>query len=575
MFKKQQQQHPAGGTSPAAVSPATSPARERPDDKPQQPSVRDEHKKDPAGVAAALKDPNVCFTCLRRVQPSGDPDAVLKAVNRLWHRNCWACCECRKSLVGKRFGADGCYIYCEWDYKRKFFCSVCGNPILDKIMTDKSGLLYHRQCFTQRKVGEDADFRRWMDEFNETTSRPKPPPVPAPAPAAATAPPMSAPVAVPGSAPYGSSAMSSSGPSSPPSSSPSPGGAVSPVTIELLTAQMRELGNPPNPKENPAAYKLYMQKKFAIEAQANMVLLHQGGVVHVKELLQAGKERTSETSPPAVLEARAATLLQQLKDFGRPPNAQENPLVYKDYMLRKYQIEERVNTVIFQLNQTSATALPAASSLSKELAAALKELGKPPTDPTAVISPRLPLSARESKENMTAELCEARAGALLQQMRALGPPPSPYGDPAFYKEYMQRKYQLEEAANGMLAKLQPHAELTKLARELTITLKQLGKDIPVLTAPDAKGGPSLDARVTSLLSQIRELGKPPNAAEDLQAYKDYMQRKYQIEEQANALLLQVKHSPDHVAAISNAMRDITRPARQATSPPLTPKSTKR
>jgi hypothetical protein len=108
-------------------------------------------------------DPAICYTCRKPVE-STDPN-MLKALDRWWHKSCWTCKECKKSLIGVRFGADGLNIYCDADYQRKFFCALCGKAIVDSIQQTDDGRLYHNKCFSKRNDSEDADFKKWMEEF--------------------------------------------------------------------------------------------------------------------------------------------------------------------------------------------------------------------------------------------------------------------------------------------------------------------------------------------------------------------------------------------------------------------------
>ncbi len=187
----------------------------------------------------ASEDPSICFTCGKRVEDT-DPEP-LKALNRLWHKDCWVCHECKKPLLGQRFGADGPYIYCEADYQRKFFCALCGKAIIDKIMQTADGRLYHNKCYEKRDDTEDADFKKWMEEFVKLKDKgkedgapaaPAAPGVPTPAPAAGdkqsvmlTKP---LPAAPPGKAPAAglSTSMGSSGGGSGISGRPGPSATV-------------------------------------------------------------------------------------------------------------------------------------------------------------------------------------------------------------------------------------------------------------------------------------------------------------------------------------------------------------
>ena len=109
---------------------------------------------DPARAAA-----DICYTCGIRVDESPDAPEPLRALDRLWHKECWVCYECHMPLLGSRFGADGPFIYCESDYQRKFFCAACGQMITDHESKALDGRFYHSKCFNERNDEQDSDFK--------------------------------------------------------------------------------------------------------------------------------------------------------------------------------------------------------------------------------------------------------------------------------------------------------------------------------------------------------------------------------------------------------------------------------
>lgn len=117
---------------------------------------------DPARAA-----PDICYTCGVRVDDDPSAPEPLRALDRLWHKECWVCYECKMPLLGSRFGADGPFIYCESDYQRKFFCAACGQMITDHDSKVADGRFYHGKCFTERNDEQDSDFKAWMENFSK------------------------------------------------------------------------------------------------------------------------------------------------------------------------------------------------------------------------------------------------------------------------------------------------------------------------------------------------------------------------------------------------------------------------
>lgn len=240
-------------------------------------------------------DPSICFTCGRKPQ---DGPGLLNAVDRRWHKTCWQCYECKKPLtIGAPFGSDGPRVYCEDDYKRKFFCAYCGDFIEDEA-EEQGRKLYHLDCYVKfldeknkkdsqkmeqkkKQMAEDDEaYRKWIDEFEKITKRPSsvsPPPAVASAKA-----PVSASSRVPAPPAIGDAAARQASVSTPeldPAQFPkyqqqATAGGSGPVVFGPSAADLiAQLGKPPNARDDPAGYKAYMRKRFALEEQLNKELL--------------------------------------------------------------------------------------------------------------------------------------------------------------------------------------------------------------------------------------------------------------------------------------------------------------
>lgn len=241
----------------------------------------------PANSVCRL-DPDICFTCGRRPQ---EGPSLLNAVDRKWHKTCWQCYECKKPLViGAPFGSDGPRVYCEEDYKRKFFCAHCGDFIEDEA-EEQGRKLYHLDCFVKfldeknkkdsekmeakkKQMQEDDEaYRKWIDEFEKITKRPSsvsPPPAQMPKQSAPVSASTRAPAsAAPPEARQASHSTSDLDPARFPKyqqGTPGSSGALlGPSAADLLA----QLGKPPSARDDPAGYKAYMRKRFALEEQLN------------------------------------------------------------------------------------------------------------------------------------------------------------------------------------------------------------------------------------------------------------------------------------------------------------------
>lgn len=96
----------------------------------------------------------ICVKCGEKVigETSG-----CTAMNEVYHIQCFTCCHCAINLQGKPFYALDGKPYCEEDYLNTLEkCSVCMNPILDRILR-ATGKPYHPTCFTCVVCGKSLD----------------------------------------------------------------------------------------------------------------------------------------------------------------------------------------------------------------------------------------------------------------------------------------------------------------------------------------------------------------------------------------------------------------------------------
>lgn len=72
--------------------------------------------------------------------------------DKYFHKSCFQCVKCNKSLaVGGFFAKDGNY-YCTSDYQKAFGtkCAVCQNYVEGEVVSTM-GNTYHQKCFTCTK----------------------------------------------------------------------------------------------------------------------------------------------------------------------------------------------------------------------------------------------------------------------------------------------------------------------------------------------------------------------------------------------------------------------------------------
>lgn len=77
---------------------------------------------------------------------------VLRVADKHFHKACFQCCQCKKSLAtGGFFTKDGAY-YCIPDYQRLYGtkCAACSNYVEGEVVSTM-GKTYHQKCFTCSK----------------------------------------------------------------------------------------------------------------------------------------------------------------------------------------------------------------------------------------------------------------------------------------------------------------------------------------------------------------------------------------------------------------------------------------
>lgn len=85
-----------------------------------------------------------CSKCQKKC--SGE---VLRVTDKYFHKSCFQCVKCNKSLaIGGFFAKDNNY-YCVVDYQKTFGtkCAVCQNYVEGEVVSTM-GNTYHQKCFT-------------------------------------------------------------------------------------------------------------------------------------------------------------------------------------------------------------------------------------------------------------------------------------------------------------------------------------------------------------------------------------------------------------------------------------------
>lgn len=91
-----------------------------------------------------------CAKCQKKC--SGE---VLRVTDKYFHKACFQCIKCNKSLaIGGFFSKDSNY-YCVADYQKTFGtkCAVCQNYVEGEVVSTM-GNTYHQKCFTCTKCSQ-------------------------------------------------------------------------------------------------------------------------------------------------------------------------------------------------------------------------------------------------------------------------------------------------------------------------------------------------------------------------------------------------------------------------------------
>ncbi|GBP64159.1 Lipoma-preferred partner homolog [Eumeta japonica] len=100
---------------------------------------------------------DVFGTCVKCKEKVIGETSGCTAMGNMYHVKCFTCHKCRINLQGKPFYAVDNQPYCEADYYESLEkCSVCNNPILDRILR-ATGKPYHPNCFTCVVCGKSLD----------------------------------------------------------------------------------------------------------------------------------------------------------------------------------------------------------------------------------------------------------------------------------------------------------------------------------------------------------------------------------------------------------------------------------
>jgi len=103
-----------------------------------------------------------CFGCQKQITGG---EAVINALNKNWHQNCFRCCTCNTPL--KAFFEHEGLIYCETDFDEKFMkkCTICKQVLSERYRTDDRGGSYHILCFCCQFCGSVLENKFfWKDD---------------------------------------------------------------------------------------------------------------------------------------------------------------------------------------------------------------------------------------------------------------------------------------------------------------------------------------------------------------------------------------------------------------------------
>jgi len=115
----------------------------------------------PRASNSSRSDPDNCFGCGNAVASSG-----LRALDHLWHKECFTCKKCRALLVERSFvtGDDGNPL-CGDCYDEQFGkkCAKCSQAI-SGVFVNVDGKDYHKTCFVCSSCGSSFDGGYFMKE---------------------------------------------------------------------------------------------------------------------------------------------------------------------------------------------------------------------------------------------------------------------------------------------------------------------------------------------------------------------------------------------------------------------------
>lgn len=96
----------------------------------------------------------VCGGCKNAISSS-----AVKALDKIWHKECFVCKKCHKSLMETSFApADDGSAFCSQCYDEQYGtkCGKCGNAISGSYLS-VSGQAYHKECFVCTNCGNQFD----------------------------------------------------------------------------------------------------------------------------------------------------------------------------------------------------------------------------------------------------------------------------------------------------------------------------------------------------------------------------------------------------------------------------------
>jgi len=95
--------------------------------------------------------------------------ASLKALDKAWHKDCFVCNQCKKSLLSTSFLEDGGLPFCTpcYDAKHGKKCTKCGNVISGAYLNIE-GKEYHKACFVCNSCGGPFETGYFMKDGKPT-----------------------------------------------------------------------------------------------------------------------------------------------------------------------------------------------------------------------------------------------------------------------------------------------------------------------------------------------------------------------------------------------------------------------